>query len=101
MQYRKLVGAVGVLWLVAGASLTSAETKSAATEEQLVEGIACKNGKESRRLEVHTKDAGCTLQYTKGGKAQEVANSRHGVELCKSKLVQVRTTLEKGGYKCE
>lgn len=73
----------------------------AAIEEQLVEGISCKNGQETRRLEVHTKDAGCVLQYFKAGKVSQIAMARHSVDLCKDNLRKVRSTLEGAGYRCE
>ncbi len=73
----------------------------AAMEEQLVQGVSCKNGAETRRLEVHTKDAGCVLQYFKAGKVSQIAMARHSVDLCKNNLEKVRANLEGAGYRCE
>jgi hypothetical protein len=72
-----------------------------ASEEAVVEAVECTHGKEVRRLEVHTKEAGCTLHYAKSGKTSQIANANHGVELCQSNLKKVRETLEKGGYSCK
>ena len=100
-----IVSAVLVLFLCGRGQLALAETKAAPPqsmpEEQLVEGVGCKLGQEARRLEVHTKEAGCSLQYFRSGKNKEIAAAKHGVQLCKDKLKQVRGTLETAGYKCE
>lgn len=74
---------------------------AAASEEQVVEAIGCKNGADTRRLEVHTKDAGCLLHYTKAGKTSQIARASHGVDICKENLAKVRKTLEGAGYHCE
>jgi hypothetical protein len=97
---------LGAVWLVSG-ELALAETKASAKpapvgmEEQLVEGVTCTQGKETRRLEVQTKEAGCRLFYTKGGGTNEIGASRNGVDLCKNTLKGVRMNLEKAGYKCQ
>lgn len=70
-------------------------------EVQIVEGIKCMQGHDIRQLEILTKEAGCTLQYSKFGKNSQIALSRHGVEVCKDRLKQVRNTLEGSGYQCK
>ena len=77
-----------------------AERYIAALEEQIVEGVDCKKGTETRRLEVRTKDTGCTLMYTKAGNTTEIARSKRSVELCKDNLKKVRATLSGSGYSC-
>lgn len=70
-------------------------------EVQVVEGYDCASGAEKRRLEVLTRGPGCTTQYTKGGKASEVAAAKNGVDVCKSALARVKKKLEDSGYKCQ
>lgn len=78
-----------------------AETTKIVEEEAIVEAVACVHGKETRRLEVHTKEAGCRLQYFKFGKSSEIALARRGVEVCREGLKRVRRTLEGSGYQCK
>ena len=70
-------------------------------EVQIVEASDCVNGKDARRLEAQTKDAGCVLLYTKHGKTSQIGQARRGVELCREKLKEVRANLERGGHKCK
>jgi hypothetical protein len=75
--------------------------KSLIEGEALVDTLECKHGEDTRRLEVQTKGPGCTLQYFKFGKTNEIALSHHGVDLCQEKMKVVESNLEQGGYKCE
>jgi len=59
-------------------------------EVQVVEGVDCSHGKDVRRLEVLTRQAGCRLLYFKFGKSNELALARSGVEICKDELKNVR-----------
>lgn len=79
------------------------KTKSAIVEEgpQIVEAVDCKNGQDTRRLEVQTRDAGCVLLYTKFGKTLQIGQSRRNVELCRQKLHEVQANLEKAGHSCK
>ena len=98
-----------VVWIAFGSAphqLTIANAKEKAPptpsmEEQVVVGLVCISGKEERRLSVITKSAGCTLQYFKSGKSNQLAAAKHGVDLCKAKMDRVRTTLEAVGYECK
>jgi hypothetical protein len=72
-----------------------------ASEEQIVAQAVCKKPSETRRLEAHTKDAGCVLHYHKDGKDNQIAKARRGVDVCTENLEKVRKTLEGGGFKCE
>ena len=78
----------------------AADSKPPASEEQIVESIACSKEKETRRLEVVTNDAGCLLHYHKGGKVTEAARARRGVDVCRENAKKVRSRLEAGGWKC-
>lgn len=78
----------------------AADSKSATAEEQIVESVVCTNQKETRRLEVVTNDAGCLLHYQKGGKVNEAARARRGVEVCLKNLKKVQSLLEEAGWKC-
>lgn len=71
-----------------------------AEEEQVVESVKCGREKDQRKLEVQTRKTGCTLQYLKEGKTNEIAASRRGVDLCQDMLKKVRARLESSGYKC-
>ena len=88
-----------------GSPLASAEPKSAkvvdAEEVQVVEGVSCVLREDSRRLEVHTFEAGCKLQYSKFGKTAQIAQAKRGVDICKEALQKVRTKLEGSGYACK
>jgi hypothetical protein len=93
-----------VLMGVGFSQIALAEKKSSAApamEEQVIEAVSCTQGKEARRLEAQTKEAGCRLFYTKSGKTSEIAQSRNTVDLCLKTLQQVRGNLEKAGYKCK
>lgn len=81
----------------------AADKKAPKVEEevQIVEAVDCANGKDQRRLEAQTKDAGCVLLYTKFGKTMQIGQSRKGVELCRTKLKEVQANLERGGQKCK
>jgi|GEM_PF-6086569 len=81
----------------------SAENNSKVAEEevQIVEAFDCTHDKDVRRLEVLTREAGCSLQYHKFGKRNEVAVAKRGVEVCKSGLSKIRKTLETSGYVCK
>jgi hypothetical protein len=76
-------------------------SSSIVEEVQIVEAFDCANGKDVRRLEAQTKEAGCILLYTKFGNTSQIGNSRRGVELCREKLKAVREKLERSGYACK
>ncbi len=91
------------LILLIGCGAAASESKF--VEEQIVETVECSLGhgasQDVRRLEVHTKEAGCVLFYFKYGKNQKIANARRGVDVCKGELKKVRKTLEGSGYQCK
>ena len=91
--------------LILASSPSFAADKKAAPpveeEVQIVEAVDCVNGKDERRLEAQTKDAGCVLLYTKNKKTSQIGQARRGVELCREKLKDVRANLERGGHKCK
>ncbi len=80
---------------------TKADAPAVAEEVQIVEGATCSHGKDERRLETLTKDAGCVLHYTKFGQTKKIGEAKRGVELCREKMKGVKTSLEKAGYKCQ
>lgn len=73
----------------------------AVEEEQIVAAAECSKDKDIRRLEAHTRKAGCTLQYFKAGTTSEIASAQHSVELCRDRLKKVQARLEASGYKCK
>jgi hypothetical protein len=79
----------------------NAASRAVVEGEQIVEAVKCANGKDERKLEVHTRGPGCSLQYTKYGKTSEIALSRHSVDLCLDNLKKVRANLERAGHKCQ
>lgn len=60
----------------------------------------CTQGEETRLLEITKSDAGCTLNYTKGGKAAAVSSAVHGTKHCVDSKNKIRTKLEAAGYTC-
>lgn len=84
-------------------SSQAADSPAKAVEEevQIVEAFDCTHDKDVRRLEVLTREAGCSLQYYKFGKRNEMAVAKRGVEVCKGGLKKIRTTLEASGYQCK
>lgn len=63
--------------------------------------LTCKAGKDIRVLEKSEKNAGCELKYTKFGETNVVASSAAGGSHCDKIRDQIRSNLEKSGYKCE
>lgn len=91
-----------VLLLLVPLFAFAADKKARVEEEiQIVEAVDCHNGKDERRLEAQTKDAGCVLLYTKFGKTAQIGQSRKGVELCRTKLREVQANLERAGHSCK
>lgn len=70
-------------------------------EVQIVEDIDCRLGNDSRRIEVLTKRAGCTAQYSKFGTEQQIASARNGVDVCLGALQKTQKNLEGAGFTCQ
>ena len=63
--------------------------------------MTCKMEKDERMVEtVATKD-GCELKYTKFGETSVIASSASGTSQCDRVRGQIKTNLERFGFKCE
>lgn len=99
---KNLAAAICASFFLGNLALADAAKKGVDAEEvQVVEGVTCALRQDSRRLEVHTFEAGCTLHYTKFGKNEQIAQAKRGVDICKEALKKVRTKLEGSGYACK
>ncbi len=76
-----------------------ATTKAAAAKQ--AGSLVCKNGSDTRSLEVITKDGGCELSYTKFDQTTTPANSGNGTAHCESVKEKIKGNLENSGFKCE
>ena len=98
------LGLSGGAWAETNAPQPQQETVAAKPShrgmegEALVEGLDCKHGQDVRLLEVQTRGPGCSLQYRKAGKFEEVASSHHAVDLCQEKMKVVQKNLEEAGF---
>jgi hypothetical protein len=75
------------------ATPTTAATKTKA--------VVCKNGADTRTIDVAVKDAGCQVVYTKFGQTTNPASSVKGTSHCESVVAKIKGNLESSGFKCE
>lgn len=62
--------------------------------------MTCKNGSDTRTLDVVKKDAGCEVSYTKFGETTAPASSSNGTAHCESVKERIKTNLENAGFQC-
>lgn len=62
--------------------------------------VECKQGSDSRKLEILEKNGGCELQYLKMGKAETVATQKVGTAKCDEVLERIHKKLTAAGYEC-
>lgn len=62
--------------------------------------MTCKNGSDTRTLEVVAKDSGCEVSYTKFGETTTPASSVNGTAHCDSVKDRIKTNLENAGFQC-
>ncbi len=62
--------------------------------------MTCKNGSDTRTLEVVAKDSGCEVSYTKFGETTTPASSVNGTAHCDSVRDRIKTNLENAGFQC-
>lgn len=83
----------------ATAPTTTDKAKTATSDD--MPKAECKMKKETRTLEVRSKEKGCELAYTKAGKESVVASSGHGFSYCKKALDKIEGKLKASGYSCQ
>jgi hypothetical protein len=66
----------------------------------IVKKESCESDQDQRSLEVHKKDPGCELLYTKFGKGKVVASSKHGTKHCEDSLEKLVKKLESQKFTC-
>lgn len=80
----------------------SAETKSEQPKtEPSRSTMTCKLEKDERVVETVATQEGCELRYTKFDEAHVIASSTSGTSNCDRVRGQIKTNLEKAGFKCE
>jgi hypothetical protein len=62
--------------------------------------FVCTKDTDERRAEIKKAGDGCSLEYTKFGKATEVAGSTHATDHCKKVLMRIESKLRDAGYQC-
>jgi hypothetical protein len=63
--------------------------------------LECTNKNETRQIAVRTKDKGCEVAYTKGGKEQVISSAKNGTTYCQKSLDKLRDKLKSSGYTCK
>lgn len=63
--------------------------------------IVCKNGSDTRTLDVVAKGSGCEVAYTKFDQTTAPASSVNGTAHCEAVKEKIKTNLENSGFKCE
>jgi hypothetical protein len=61
----------------------------------------CKSGSDERILKISAVDAGCNLDYTKGGSTNSVATQKQGQAKCEEVRDKIKEKLTASGYQCE
>lgn len=74
-----------------------AAAAAAATSASKVE---CKNGGDTRVLEVRSKDKGCETAYTKAGQENVVGSSQSGTAHCEGIVTRIKDKLAASGFTC-
>lgn len=81
------------------ASKAEAPAKAAATATE--GSVVCKNGSDTRTIEVIGKDGGCEVSYTKFDQTSTPATAVSGTEHCANVQAKIKGNLEAAGFKCE
>lgn len=77
------------------------ETKNAATTDAASSSkVECKNGGDTRVLEVRGKDKGCETAYTKAGQENVVGSSQNGTAHCEGIMNRIKDKLAASGFTC-
>lgn len=62
--------------------------------------MSCSLGKDSRTITIQKGDKRCEVHYTKQGQSNQVAWGEKTPSICDNVFDNVRTNIEKGGFKC-
>lgn len=73
---------------------------AASTSSDSSTKVECKNGGETRTLEVRGKDKGCETAYTKAGAENVVGSSQNGTTHCEGIMNKIKDKLVSAGYTC-
>lgn len=79
---------------------TAKKAATAATEAVSGSKVECKNGGDTRTLEVRGKDKGCETAYTKGGQENVVGSSQNGTSHCEGIMTRIKEKLAAAGFTC-
>lgn len=80
---------------------TKANAKKATKPTAATKSVVCKNGSDTRTIEVVAKNGGCEVAYTKFDQTTNPATSVNGTAHCESVVEKIKGNLETSGFKCE
>jgi hypothetical protein len=84
----------------AAAKGAAKEVKKASAEATSSSKVECKNGGDTRVLEVRGKDKGCETAYTKAGQENVVGSSQNGTAHCEGIMNRIKDKLAAAGFTC-
>lgn len=62
--------------------------------------MTCSLGKDNRTIGIEKNGNSCIVKYTKAGNTTEPARAKSDLNYCQKKANQIKTNLEKYGFKC-